>query len=191
MRIIAATHRNLEESITRGAFREDLFYRLNVFPIEMPALRTRIEDLPTLIRDFSAMNAAAGRGAVRLSVSALECLRLHPWPGNVRELGNLIERMSILCAGRLVTAADLPARYRPRDWTPEAEADLVPALQPAPQQMTAPEILAPVQAARPAEPEMSEREALLLLEEPAAAGGTTCRPAASTCARMWRRSRNH
>src|SRR3954463_7148557 len=61
VRIIAATHRNLEDSISRGAFREDLFYRLNVFPIEMPALRERIEDLPLLIRDFSARNVTEGR----------------------------------------------------------------------------------------------------------------------------------
>jgi len=174
VRIIAATHRNLEEAIARGAFREDLFYRLNVFPIEMPALRTRLEDLPTLVNDFSASNAAAGRPPVRLSVAALECLRRHAWPGNVRELGNLIERLSILTAGRLVTADDLPPRYRPRDWTPEAGADLVPAMQPA----AAPEA-APVKVAKavaPAVPELSEREALLLLEDPATGDGTVLPP---------------
>src|SRR5688572_3257869 len=74
VRIIAATHRNLEEQILRGAFREDLFYRLNVFPIDMPSLRTRRDDLPTLIRDFSDNNAAAGRPRVMLSASALDCL---------------------------------------------------------------------------------------------------------------------
>src|ERR1700741_3297906 len=67
VRIIAATHRNLEDSISRGAFREDLFYRLNVFPIEMPALRTRIEDLPMLVRDFSERNVDAGRSKVELT----------------------------------------------------------------------------------------------------------------------------
>ena len=74
VRIIAATHRNLEDAIERGAFREDLFYRLNVFPIEMPSLRTRIDDLPTLIRDFADMNVAAGRQRVQFSATALECL---------------------------------------------------------------------------------------------------------------------
>jgi sigma-54 specific flagellar transcriptional regulator A len=174
VRIIAATHRNLEEAISRGNFREDLFYRLNVFPIDMPALRTRIEDLPILIRDFSAMNVAAGRGAVRLSAGALECLTRYSWPGNVRELGNLIERLSILTAGRLVAAADLPPRYRPRDWSPEPDADLVPALQPV-----AAEVLAPVIPIRPAEAidtGLSEREALLLLEDPAANSGTNLPP---------------
>ncbi len=173
VRIIAATHRNLEEAITRGAFREDLFYRLNVFPIDMPALRTRIEDLPTLIRDFSSMNHSAGRGSVRLSVAALECLRRYPWPGNVRELGNLIERMSILCNGRLVGAADLPPKYRPRDWMPEAEADLVPALQAVSSPVAAP---LPVKQLDPVEEEISEREALLMLEDPAANSGTTLPP---------------
>jgi sigma-54 dependent transcriptional regulator, flagellar regulatory protein len=175
VRIIAATHRNLEESITRGAFREDLFYRLNVFPIDVPALRSRIEDLPTLINDFSAMNVAAGRAAVRLSVAALECLRRHPWPGNVRELGNLMERLSILTAGRLVTADDLPPRYRPRDWTPDPGTDLVPAVQPA----VAPAAPAMSRSEQPPAAEevaITEREALMLLEEPAATGGTSLPP---------------
>jgi sigma-54 dependent transcriptional regulator, flagellar regulatory protein len=160
VRIIAATHRNLEEAITRGGFREDLFYRLNVFPIDMPSLRERIDDLPTLIRDFADLNAAAGRRQVQLSATALDCLVRYAWPGNVRELGNLIERLSILCAGRLVTAADLPPRYRPRDWVATVEADQVPAMLPE-----------PVIAKLPVEPEITEREALLLLEDLPASPG--------------------
>jgi sigma-54 specific flagellar transcriptional regulator A len=113
VRIIAATHRNLEDSIGRGSFREDLYHRLNVFPIEMPALRSRIEDLPLLAREFIAQNLAEGRGRLQLSAAALSALALHPWTGNVRELANLIERLSIVCAGRVVEIADLPARYRP------------------------------------------------------------------------------
>ncbi len=113
VRIIAATHRNLEESIARGTFREDLFYRLNVFPIEMPALRDRIEDIPLLIRDFSARNVNEGRARIDLTARALEALNRHPWPGNVRELSNLIERLSILCPNRKIDIADLPAKYRP------------------------------------------------------------------------------
>ena len=115
VRIIAATHRNLEESIARGTFREDLFYRLNVFPIEMPALRERVEDLPLLIRDFAARNVNEGRSRVELTGRALEALNRHPWPGNVRELGNLVERLSILCPNRKVDITDLPAKYRPVD----------------------------------------------------------------------------
>jgi sigma-54 dependent transcriptional regulator, flagellar regulatory protein len=169
VRIIAATHRNLEEAIVRGGFREDLFYRLNVFPIEMPSLRQRIDDLPTLIRDFADLNVVAGRQRVQLSATALECLTRYAWPGNVRELGNLIERLSILCAGRLVTAADLPPRYRPRDWMPSPESDQVPAALPAPVIVRA-EAQAPGREVAP-EPEITEREALLLLEDLPASPG--------------------
>jgi sigma-54 dependent transcriptional regulator, flagellar regulatory protein len=123
VRIIAATHRNLEESIQRGTFREDLFHRLNVFPIEMPALRSRIEDLPLLVRDCIATNLSEGRGRVQLSPRALGALALCQWTGNVRELANLIERLSIVCAGRVVEVRDLPPKYRPPlDWTLEIKA---------------------------------------------------------------------
>ena len=117
VRIIAATHRNLEESMARGSFREDLFHRLNVFPIEMPALRARLDDLPLLVRDFTAQNVAEGRGQVQLSLRALAALALCRWPGNVRELANLIERLSITTNGRTADIADLPAKYRPADWS--------------------------------------------------------------------------
>jgi sigma-54 specific flagellar transcriptional regulator A len=117
VRIIAATHRNLEESIVRGSFRGDLFYRLNVFPIEMPALSERLEDLPALIRDFVGVAATRGRPALRLQAETLEALAGYTWPGNIRELSNLIERLAILCPDRAVGIGDLPARYRPTDWT--------------------------------------------------------------------------
>jgi sigma-54 specific flagellar transcriptional regulator A len=123
VRIIAATHRNLEDAIARGTFREDLFHRINVFPIEMPALRSRSEDIPLLVRDFIAQNAAAGRGRLQLSQRALAALALHTWTGNVRELGNLIERLSIVCSNRVVEVRDLPPKYRPpEDWTLEVKA---------------------------------------------------------------------
>jgi sigma-54 specific flagellar transcriptional regulator A len=117
VRIIAATHRNLEESIARGTFREDLFHRLNVFPIEMPALRTRLEDLPLLIRDFAAHNVNEGRAEVQLAPRALAARALCPGPRNVRELANLVERLSITAAGRVADINDLPAKYRPSDWS--------------------------------------------------------------------------
>src|SRR3569833_277478 len=117
VRIIAATHRNHEESMARNTFREDLFHRLNVFPIEMPALRSRLEDLPLLIRDFAALNVAEGRSEVQLAPRALAALTLCPWPGNVRELANLVERLSIVTAGRTADISDLPAKYRPSDWS--------------------------------------------------------------------------
>ena len=113
VRIIAATHRNLEESIGRGAFREDLFHRLNVFPLDMPPLRERVEDLPLLVRELVAQNVSDGRSRVQLALRTLAALALHPWTGNVRELGNLIERLSIIAAGRIVQIEDLPPKYRP------------------------------------------------------------------------------
>jgi sigma-54 dependent transcriptional regulator, flagellar regulatory protein len=121
VRIIAATHRDLEQAIARGTFREDLFYRLNVVPVEMPALRERGEDLPLLIAALSERIAATGRPQVQFTAAAVEALRGYRWPGNVRELGNLIERLSIQCGSRAVGIADLPARYRPADWTPAGE----------------------------------------------------------------------
>jgi sigma-54 specific flagellar transcriptional regulator A len=120
VRIIAATHRNLEESIIKGTFRGDLFYRLNVFPIEMPTLATRIDDLPALIDDFVAQAARRGRPALRLQAETLEALKNYAWPGNIRELSNLIERLAILCPERPVGIGDLPPRYRPADWTAPA-----------------------------------------------------------------------
>jgi sigma-54 specific flagellar transcriptional regulator A len=123
VRIIAATHRNLEESITRGTFREDLFYRLNVFPIEMPSLRSRVEDLPLLVRDFVRQNATEGRGRVEFSAPAFGALMHYGWPGNVRELSNLVERLSILFPDRLIGVAELPLKYRPPGWVPGSERE--------------------------------------------------------------------
>src|SRR5712692_7329994 len=98
VRVIAATNKKLDDEIARGSFREDLFYRLNVIPFYVPALRARIEDLPILARYFLAeYSAAYGRKPKELSEAALEVLLRYPWPGNVRELRNLIERLVIIC----------------------------------------------------------------------------------------------
>ncbi|KRG39458.1 Fis family transcriptional regulator [Stenotrophomonas pictorum JCM 9942] len=112
VRVIAATHRDLESRITDGKFREDLFYRLNVFPIDVPALRERTADIPALVETIAGQLARTGRGEVRFTVEALEALARHPWPGNVRELTNLVERLAVLHPGGLVRVQDLPARYR-------------------------------------------------------------------------------
>ena len=131
VRIIAATHRNLEQAIERGTFREDLFHRLNVFPIEMPPLRARTQDLPALVGEFVARNAAEGRATVRLSPRTLAALAAYPWTGNVRELSNLIERLSIISAGGVVEVADLPAKYRPpQDWLFEEPVAGIPTPSP-------------------------------------------------------------
>ncbi|HEV7778718.1 MAG TPA: sigma-54 dependent transcriptional regulator [Luteibacter sp.] len=112
VRIIAATHRNLEQSIERGLFREDLYYRLNVFPVDMPPLRERLEDLPALISEFNQRLVRRGLVSVRFAPSAMMSLRSHSWPGNVRELSNLVERMAILLPHGEVRAVDLPEKYR-------------------------------------------------------------------------------
>jgi sigma-54 specific flagellar transcriptional regulator A len=134
VRIIAATHRNLEENIVKGTFREDLFYRLNVFPIEMPALRERLEDLPLLIDDLIDAMRRNGHGSVRLSADAVHALRAYHWPGNVRELSNLIERLAVLHPHQTVGIAELPARYRQNIPLP------VPAVAPTPVTMSVPAV---------------------------------------------------
>ena len=112
VRIIAATHRQLEQEIVEKRFREDLFYRLNVFPIDVPALRERPEDIPYLINDLIARMEAANRGSVRLLPRAIATLMQHNWPGNVRELSNLIERLAIISPEGSVDAADLPEKFQ-------------------------------------------------------------------------------
>ncbi len=112
VRVIAATHRYLENEIKENRFREDLFYRLNVFPIEIPALKNRAEDIPLLVNDLIARMEASNRGSVRLTNAALAVLMQHEWPGNVRELANLIERLAIINPKGLVEAADLPEKFQ-------------------------------------------------------------------------------
>ena len=111
VRILAATHRNLEEHIKEGKFREDLFYRLNVFPIDVSSLQERADDVPLLINEIITRIEAEGRGSVRFTQGAISMLMHYPWPGNVRELSNLVERMAILFPHGVVDVADLPAKY--------------------------------------------------------------------------------
>lgn len=112
VRIIAATHRNLEEAIKEDRFREDLYYRLNVFPIEMPPLRERRDDIPVLVNDLIARIEKEKRGSVRLTPAAVMALTQFKWPGNVRELANLIERLAILYPYGIVDVKDLPEKFR-------------------------------------------------------------------------------
>ena len=112
VRIIAATHRDLETMISDGSFREDLYYRLNVFPIETPALSERADDLPLLINELLQRQYQAHQARVKFTERALESLKLHPWPGNVRELANLLERMIIMYPDQVVDVAELPKKYQ-------------------------------------------------------------------------------
>lgn len=115
VRILAATHRNLEEMVTEGSFRQDLFYRLEVFPIEVPPLREHPEDVAVLMGKFMAKLEAKGMRTPRFSSSAMRSLQLYSWPGNVRELENLMERMAITHAEQVVRSSDLPKQYRVLD----------------------------------------------------------------------------
>jgi len=109
VRVIAATNKNLEHEIARGAFRQDLFYRLNVIPFFVPPLRDRREDIPTLARYFlSEFSSAYGKKPRELSDSAMEILLRYPWPGNVRELRNLVERLVIVCPQARIEPHHLP-----------------------------------------------------------------------------------
>ena len=112
VRIIAATHRNLEKAIEQGDFREDLYYRLNVFPIEMPPLRERAEDIPLLIKELITRLEHEKRGSVRLTQSAIIALCQYHWSGNVRELANVIERLVIMHPYGVVDVHDLPAKFQ-------------------------------------------------------------------------------
>jgi formate hydrogenlyase transcriptional activator len=104
VRIIAATHRNLEESIADGSFREDLFYRLNVFPIFVPPLRERSEDLPLLVWRFvDELSKALGKRIDAIPRETMEALQRYAWPGNIRELRNVVERAMIVATGRRLT----------------------------------------------------------------------------------------
>lgn len=132
VRIIAATHRVLEDQIAKGQFREDLYYRLNVFPIETPPLRDRVEDLPLLLEEIIARLEHERGTSVRLTPAAVIALCQWRWPGNVRELANLIERLAILHPFGMVDMADLPENYRPlgEDRNGMAASD-VPVVHPA------------------------------------------------------------
>jgi len=114
VRVIAATNKRLEDEIAAGRFREDLLYRLNVVPIEVPPLRARREDIPQLVQHFEAQLATApGLGSRRFAPVALEALKRHHWPGNVRELRNTVERLLILAAGPEILERDVRRLLEP------------------------------------------------------------------------------
>jgi len=112
VRILAATHRNLESMVDEGTFRQDLFFRLDVFPIEVPSLRQHPEDIEMLTRNFAERLTERGMKPPSFSASALRALQRYNWPGNVRELENLVERLAITHGGKRLGVNDLPAKYR-------------------------------------------------------------------------------
>jgi sigma-54 specific flagellar transcriptional regulator A len=112
VRIITATHRHLEDMIRDGGFREDLYYRLNVFPIEMPPLRERVEDIPVLLNELVTRLENEKRGSIRFNSAGIMSICKHEWAGNVRELANLVERMAILHPYGVVGVQELPKKFR-------------------------------------------------------------------------------
>jgi len=125
IRVLAATNRDLDETVRAGRFRADLFYRLNVIRIVLPPLRDRKEDIPALAQHFMARYAAETKRPVRrIAAEAMDLLARYHWPGNVRELANTMERAVVLCAGETITAADLALPGTP---PPSRSHDPVPA----------------------------------------------------------------
>jgi transcriptional regulator with GAF, ATPase, and Fis domain len=121
VRVLAATHRDLEGGLKSGAFREDLYYRLNVVAITVPPLRERREDIPSLLDHFLARFAQKNRRTVTgLTAGARDALMRYDYPGNVRELENIIERAVLLCRGSVIDLEDLPVALRPGERRPEA-----------------------------------------------------------------------
>ena len=112
VRILVATHQDLEQMVATGAFRQDLYYRINVFPIEMPALRDRAEDIPLLLNELITVMEKEKRGSVRFNSGAIASLCRYNWPGNVRELANLVERMAILFPHGIIGINNLPEKFR-------------------------------------------------------------------------------
>lgn len=112
VRIVAATHRNLDDMIIENTFREDLYYRLNVFPIESPALRERAADIPLLLQELAHRLESNNENMVKFNDDAMRSLMSHAWPGNVRELSNLVERLAILYPKKLVGIKELPVKYQ-------------------------------------------------------------------------------
>ena len=112
VRVIAATNKDLEEEIKKGAFREDLYFRLNVIPMRVPSLKERVEDIPRLVKEFVSEFALSAKVEPKAFPSeTFELLQKYDWPGNVRELKNLIERLMIMTPGDVITQKDIPAPF--------------------------------------------------------------------------------
>ncbi|CAN0571269.1 unnamed protein product, partial [Laminaria digitata] len=113
VRVLAATHRDLEKEVEQGRFREDLYYRLAVVPLQLPALRHRTEDIPALAERFLELQAERlGRDKKGIAPGALSTLSQHPWPGNVRELRNVVEQAQVMAGGDIIEASDLMLHRR-------------------------------------------------------------------------------
>ncbi|HEX4935267.1 MAG TPA: sigma-54 dependent transcriptional regulator, partial [Gemmatimonadaceae bacterium] len=158
VRILAATNKDLQRAAREGAFREDLFFRLNVIPVTLPPLRERPDDIPLLVQHFAALaRLRTGHRPPAWSDDALQLFARYRWPGNVRELGNIVERLIILHAGQAVSAEDV-RRVIAIDDTPYAP----PARAPLPD---------PMALDAPLSEQLDEYERLLITRALAASGG--------------------
>jgi two-component system, NtrC family, nitrogen regulation response regulator NtrX len=129
VRVIVATHRNLEEQVRQGGFRQDLFHRIFVFPVSLPPLRERVEDIPALVIHFAAqITRQNGWKEVSFAPEAMQALQAYAWPGNIRELRNVVERLLLFCEGDTVTAATvqtaLPGQAQSTSSGPGLEIDI-------------------------------------------------------------------
>src|SRR6202030_1675599 len=118
VRVLAASNRDIEQAVRDGLLRADLYYRLNVFTIDLPPLRERLEDIPQLIQMFIEQYAARNhKDVIGADEECVKALQANPWPGNVRQLRNVIERAVITCEGRTICTNDLPDPFRVADTT--------------------------------------------------------------------------
>jgi len=171
VRVIAATHRDLEAEIQATRFREDLYYRLNVLPVVTPPLRERREDIPELLRFYADHYKVGNNSSVRFSPEFLDALVNYPWPGNVRELCNLIDRFSTLYAGQVLDLRAIPSNLLPKGLIP-LQIELLERSGPAKaQEMTMPpEVLAEMQndsglTVDQPEPQDNEVESIIMLAQ--------------------------
>ena len=171
VRVIAATHRDLESEIQATRFREDLYYRLNVLPLVTPPLRERPQDIPELLRFYAEHYKLGNNQAVRFSPDFLDALVNYPWPGNVRELCNLIDRFSTLYAGQVLDLRAIPPNLLPKGLIP-VQIELLARAGPASaQEMTLPpEVLAEMQddnglTVDQPEPQDNEVESIIMLAQ--------------------------
>ena len=172
VRVIAATHRDLEAEIQATRFREDLYYRLNVLPVITPPLRDRREDIPELLRFYAEHYKLSNNQPVRFSPEFLDALVNYPWPGNVRELCNLIDRFSTLYAGQVLDLRAIPANLLPKGLIP-IQMELLERQGPALAQQsmtTPPEVLAEMQLEAQQlvdqpEPQDNEVESIIMLAQ--------------------------
>ena len=171
VRVIAATHRDLEAEIQATRFREDLYYRLNVLPVVTPPLRERREDIPELLRFYADHYKVGNNKSVRFSPEFLDALVNYPWPGNVRELCNLIDRFSTLYAGQVLDLRAIPSNLLPKGLIP-LQIELLERSGPAKaQEMTMPpEVLAEMQndsglTVDQPEPQDNEVESIIMLAQ--------------------------